>query len=125
MGDVWFANRKQLACLRTICSHIENLFKGVRYGFQYKLKAVYAHFPINLNILPGNDKCEVRNFLGERIIRKVTMRDGVQVKPSGQKDEFIVEGNDLEKVSQSAPHPPVCVGEEQRHSKILGWNLRF
>ena len=29
--DVWFATRKQLACLRTICSHIENLFKGVQY----------------------------------------------------------------------------------------------
>ena len=26
--DVWFALRKQLACLRTICSHIENLIKG-------------------------------------------------------------------------------------------------
>ena len=29
--DLWFANRKQLACLRTVCSHIENLIKGVTY----------------------------------------------------------------------------------------------
>ena len=29
--DIWFATRKQMACLRTICSHIENLFKGVIY----------------------------------------------------------------------------------------------
>lgn len=29
--DVWFALRKHLACLRTICSHIENLIKGVQY----------------------------------------------------------------------------------------------
>ena len=29
--DVWFASRKQLACVKTICSHIENLFDGVRY----------------------------------------------------------------------------------------------
>ena len=29
--DIWFANRKQMACLRTICSHIENMFKGVLY----------------------------------------------------------------------------------------------
>jgi len=29
--DVWFAKRKQLACVKTICSHIENLFKGVLY----------------------------------------------------------------------------------------------
>merc|ERR1711931_175754 len=39
--DVWFALRKQLACLRTICSHIENLIKGVRYGFLYKMRSVY------------------------------------------------------------------------------------
>lgn len=29
--DVWFAKRKQLACVKTISSHIENLFKGVLY----------------------------------------------------------------------------------------------
>lgn len=29
--DLWFANRKQVACLKTICSHIENMFKGVLY----------------------------------------------------------------------------------------------
>ena len=29
--DVWFANRKELACVKTICSHIENMFKGVQY----------------------------------------------------------------------------------------------
>jgi len=33
--DVWFALRKQLACLRTICSHIENLMKGVQYVSLY------------------------------------------------------------------------------------------
>ena len=29
--DIWFAKRKQLACLQTICSHIRNLIKGVQY----------------------------------------------------------------------------------------------
>lgn len=29
--DVWFAKKKELACLRTICSHIQNLMKGVIY----------------------------------------------------------------------------------------------
>ena len=27
--NIWFANRKQLACLQTICGHIKNMFKGV------------------------------------------------------------------------------------------------
>ena len=29
--DVWFATRKELACVKTICSHIENMIKGVIY----------------------------------------------------------------------------------------------
>ena len=27
--DMWFASKKKGACLRTICSHIENMFNGV------------------------------------------------------------------------------------------------
>merc|ERR1712003_53943 len=107
--DVWFALRKQLACLRTICSHIENLIKGVQYGFLYKMRSVYAHFPINLNIIDGGKTVEVRNYLGERYIRIVKMRDGVICKQSGQKDEIIVEGNDIELVSNSAALINQCV----------------
>lgn len=29
--DVWFASRKELACVKTIVSHIENMIKGVIY----------------------------------------------------------------------------------------------
>ena len=29
--DIWFANRKELACLNTVVGHIKNLFKGVLY----------------------------------------------------------------------------------------------
>jgi len=100
--DVWFALRKQLACLRTICSHIENLMKGVQYGFRYKMRCVYAHFPINLNIQEDGKRIEVRNYIGQKYIRVVNMRDGVIVRPSGNKDEICIEGNDIESVSNSA-----------------------
>lgn len=29
--DLWFSNRKQQACMQTICSHLNNMFKGVIY----------------------------------------------------------------------------------------------
>merc|ERR1719261_321182 len=35
--ELWFALRKQLACLRTICSHIANMITGVTCGFLYKM----------------------------------------------------------------------------------------
>ena len=44
-----------------------------------------------------------RNFLGEKIVRRVTMQKGVDVETSkGVKDQLELTGNSLEGVSQSA-----------------------
>ncbi|MBZ3876031.1 60S ribosomal protein L9 [Sciurus carolinensis] len=51
---LWFdrcwGNRKELATVRTICSHVQTMIKGVTLGFRYKMRSVYAHFPINVVI---------------------------------------------------------------------------
>jgi len=66
------------------------------------MRSVYAHFPINIITENAGKTVEVRNFLGERIIRVVNMLDGVTAAMStAQKDEIIVTGNDIELVSQS------------------------
>ena len=65
------------------------------------MRAVYAHFPININMDGTNKSVEIRNFLGEKYTRTVKMLEGVECKHSGVKDEIIVEGNDIEKVSLS------------------------
>lgn len=45
----------------------------------------------------------LRNFIGEKIVRRVTMHPGVDVEASkNQKDEIQLTGNSLENVSQSA-----------------------
>eukprot|EP00035_Acanthoeca_spectabilis_P019567 m.428832 g.428832 ORF g.428832 m.428832 type:complete len:208 (+) comp16888_c0_seq1:16-639(+) len=99
--DFWWTNRKESAVVRTICSHINNMMTGVTKGYRYKMKSVYAHFPINTAITEGGKKIEIRNFLGEKIVRTVRVHDGVTVK-AGEKDEIVLEGNDIEKVSVSA-----------------------
>jgi len=67
------------------------------------MRLVAAHFPINVNIADEGKLVEIRNFLGEKLIRRVNMLDGVQAAYSAaQKDEIIISGNDLENVSQSA-----------------------
>ncbi|ORY05739.1 large subunit ribosomal protein L9e, variant [Basidiobolus meristosporus CBS 931.73] len=100
---IWHGGRKHVACLRTIRSHIQNMITGVTKGFLYKMRFVYAHFPINVNISDDSKTVEIRNFLGEKVIRRVQMLEGVTIKHSeAQKDEIILSGNDLENVSQSA-----------------------
>merc|ERR1712038_2041584 len=71
--EKWFGKRKELAAVRTVCSHIQNLIVGVTKGYKYKMRAVYAHFPINCAISENGTLVEVRNFLGEKYIRKVRM----------------------------------------------------
>merc|ERR1712150_140940 len=101
--EKWFGKKKELAAVRTVCSHIQNMFKGVTKGYEYKMRAVYAHFPISCAITEGGTLIEVRNFLGEKFIRRVRMHEGVVVENSkAQKDELIVHGNSIEAVSQSA-----------------------
>ncbi|KAG8743988.1 hypothetical protein FRC10_011062 [Ceratobasidium sp. 414] len=100
---VWQGGRKHVACLNTIKSLITNMITGVTKGFRYKMRAVYAHFPINCIIQEGGTKVEIRNFLGEKLVRHVAMLDGVIIAESkAQKDELILEGNDVQNVSQSA-----------------------
>uniref|UniRef100_A0A2K6KJG5 Large ribosomal subunit protein uL6 n=1 Tax=Rhinopithecus bieti TaxID=61621 RepID=A0A2K6KJG5_RHIBE len=89
--DKWWGNRKELATVRTICSHVQNMIKGVTLGFRYKMRSVYAHFPIK--------------SLSGRMGLLVRMRPGVACSVSqAQKDELILEGNDIELVSNSVPY---------------------
>merc|ERR1712037_387362 len=83
--EKWFGKTKQLASLRTIISHINNMFGGVLQGYRYKMRSVYAHFPINCTIEKAPHRIEIRNFLVEKRPRIVN----------------ILEGNDIENVSRS------------------------
>ncbi|RYO81068.1 hypothetical protein DL766_004790 [Monosporascus sp. MC13-8B] len=105
--EIHHGSRKDVATLRTVRTHINNLIIGVTKGFKYKMRYVYAHFPINVtidkNAETGNQEVEIRNFIGEKLVRRVAMQPGVDVEISkAQKDELIILGNSLENVSQSA-----------------------
>merc|ERR1712146_190643 len=81
-AKMYFAKSKQLSMLRSVCSHINNLFDGVEKKFEYRMRLVYAHFPINANVTNGGKTLEIRNFLGEKIVRTVNMLPGVSIEKS-------------------------------------------
>ncbi|KAI8379459.1 ribosomal protein L6, alpha-beta domain-containing protein [Radiomyces spectabilis] len=100
---VYHGNRKHVACIRTVRSLVNNMIIGVTKGFQYKMRYVYAHFPINVIINDGGKEVEIRNFLGQKVVFRIKMREGVIVEASKNvKDELTLTGNDLEAVSQCA-----------------------
>merc|ERR1719203_2689073 len=47
---MWHATTKVLSCLRTVASHITNMMTGVTQRFEFKMRLVYSHFPINVTI---------------------------------------------------------------------------
>merc|ERR1719443_1809598 len=98
----WFTSGKQAASIHTAISHVSNLFIGVTKGFKYKMRFVYAHFPINVALTQKDTRVEIRNFLGEKVIRVVDALPCVTVKRSSDvKDEIVLEGNDINNVSRT------------------------
>ncbi|XP_039035610.1 60S ribosomal protein L9-1-like [Hibiscus syriacus] len=101
--ESWFGSRKTSVAIHTNLSHIENLITGVTKGYHCKMRFVYAHFPINASITNDNKSIEIRNFLGEKKVRKVDMLEGVSIARSEKvKDEIVLDGNYVELVSRSA-----------------------
>ena len=102
-AELWLSNKLQIACIRSIMSAINNMMIGVTLGYEWKMRLVYAHFPINVSIEKGGKEVAVRNFLGEKVPRVVAMHEGVAIARSPDvKDELVLTGIDINAVSQSA-----------------------
>jgi len=100
--SMWFGKSPDLAFIRTVCTHIKNMIIGVS-KYQYKMRFVYAHFPINVSINNTGTAIEIRNFLGEKLVRHVKMLPNVKVeKTTNVKDEIALTGPNIELVSRSA-----------------------
>jgi large subunit ribosomal protein L9e len=101
--SLYYGLSKQVACLRSVCSHIDNMITGTTKKFRYCMRLVYAHFPINATITNGGKTIEIRNFLGEKIVRTIDMLgDDTRCRKSEiTKDEIIIEGSDIDLTSRS------------------------
>ena len=82
------------------------MITGVTKGFKYKMRFCYAHFPINVagtkDATGKRDVVEIRNFLGEKKVRRITLLDGVKyIRTADVKDQIEISGIDINAVSLS------------------------
>ncbi|MGC8598760.1 MAG: 50S ribosomal protein L6 [Thermoplasmata archaeon] len=90
--------RRELALAGTWNAHVRNMVKGVREGYEYRLKIVYAHFPIKVSI--KGKEILIENFLGEKRPRRAEIFGNCKVEVKN--DIVTVTGINIEEVGQTA-----------------------
>ncbi len=108
--------KKDFALVNTLQSVINNMIKGSSQGFTYRLKIVFAHFPISIKI-KGKD-IVVENFFGERSPRTSKII-GNDTKVSVEGEDIIVKGPNIENVSQTAANLELATRIKNKDSRVF------
>ncbi|MEM0024410.1 MAG: 50S ribosomal protein L6 [Thermofilaceae archaeon] len=98
--EAFNADKKTYSIMNTLASKIENMITGVQRGFRYRMKIVFAHFPMSIKVDEKHHLVIIENFIGGR--GKITTRIEPGVKVRVEKDDLVVEGIDKEAVAQTA-----------------------
>ncbi|MDD2837091.1 MAG: 50S ribosomal protein L6 [Methanothrix sp.] len=108
-------DRKQhRAMVGTLAAHISNMIAGVSRGYEYKMKVVYSHFPIQLK--EASNELIINNFLGERKSRSAKILPGAKVEIG--KDEVTITGIDKEQVGQT-------MANIEQATRVHGFDIRI
>lgn len=89
--------KRDYAIFKTAESLVNTMIKGVQTGYTFKMKIVYAHFPITVKVKDGS--VHVENFQGERAARVSKIFGSTKVASKG--DDVIITGPVLTDVSQT------------------------
>lgn len=108
--------RKDFAISKTAQSIINNMIKGVQNGYKYRMKIVFAHFPITVKIKDG--KVHVENFFGERKAR-ISNIVGDSTKVAIEGDDIVITGPHLEHVSQTAANIELSTRVKNKDKRVF------
>jgi len=113
--ETTWPRKKEASTVGTVHSHINNMIKGVTNGFTYKLKVVFAHFPITVKV--KDDNVIIENFTGERSPRTAKIKGDSKVTVKGE--DVIVQGSNLEDVSQTAANMELATKVRRKDPRIF------
>lgn len=109
------AKKKDNVIVNTVNSIVRNMVNGVTKGYTYRLKVVYAHFPITVKT--RGDQILIENFVGERSPRVSHIVGDCKVSVEG--DDVLVKGVSLEDVGQTAANVEQATKIKRKDQRIF------
>lgn len=107
--------KKDNVIVNTVVSLVNNMVTGVSKGYTYRLKVVYAHFPISVKT--KGDEIHVENFVGERSPRVAKIVGACKVVVEG--DDIIVKGVSVEDVGQTSANLEQATKIKRKDQRIF------
>lgn len=107
--------KKDNVIINTVSSLVGNMVTGVTKGYTYRLKVVYAHFPITVKT--KGRQILVENFVGERSPRVADIVGDCKVTVEG--DDIIVKGVSVEDVGQTSANVELATKIKRKDQRIF------
>jgi len=104
-----------LVMVNTIESHLRNMAKGVTEGYAMKLKILFSHFPVTMEI-KGKEML-IKNFLGEKQPRKAKVMGATKVEAKGT--EVNISGPSKDDVGQTFANIKSATKIRNRDSRVF------
>ncbi len=112
-GQLVVSGAKAIA--NTVEAHVRNMAVGVVSGYSRKLKSLYSHFPVSVEV-KGKEML-VKNFLGEKQPRRAKIAGQTKVEAKGQ--ELTVSGPSKDDVGQTIANLKSATKIRNRDSRVF------
>lgn len=109
------SRRTDNAILNTARSLVRNAIEGVQFGYEYKLKVIFAHFPVTVKV-QGN-RVVVENFYGERSPRVAEIIGDTKVQVQGE--DLLVTGVSIQDVGQTAANLEQATTVKRKDQRVF------
>jgi large subunit ribosomal protein L6 len=113
--------KKAMKAEQSFKKELENDISGVTQHFERNMKAVFAHFPINMEV--KGDRLNINNIIGERTPRIAKIVGSAKIEVKGQ--ALRVYGTSLDEVSQTAANIRLACRIRNKDSRVFQDGLYY